>query len=210
MECLKVRDIMIPLAQYPIVSEASSFHETVLALKVAQRQFGRDHDTPNTILVFNKKGGVAGQIDYWDLMRAMEPGYANMGYPRQIIDRECSDCEFPGSILRTYDLWRKPLQELCDKSAEVTASEIMRPITAMERIEEQACTDEAINSMIMRHLGLMLVTHGDAAVGVLRLADVAKEILFKIEDCRVPLMEGSEEQPTDWRRDREYPQVPSE
>jgi len=48
---------------------------------------------------------------------------------------------------------------------------------------------------IMRHLGLVLVTHGDAAVGVLRLADVAKEILFKIEDCRVPLKEGSEEQP---------------
>jgi hypothetical protein len=47
----------------------------------------------------------------------------------------------------------------------------------------------------MRHLGLVLVTHGDAAVGVLRLADVAKEILFKIEDCRVPLKEGSEEQP---------------
>jgi hypothetical protein len=184
---------MIPLAQYAIVSEASSFYETVLALRVAQRQFGQDHDTPNTILVLNKKGGIAGQIDYWDLLRAMEPRYATMGYPRQIIDSECNDCKFPGSILRTYGLWSEPLQGLCDKSTEVTASKIMRPITATERIEEQACMDEAINGMIMQHLTLMLVTLGDEPVGVLRLADVAKKMLYRTQDCRVPLIDGSDE-----------------
>jgi signal-transduction protein with cAMP-binding, CBS, and nucleotidyltransferase domain len=194
MDCVRVRDIMIPLALYATVSEVSSFYETVLALKVAQRQFGQHRETPKTILVFDKEARISGQIDYWDLLRAIEPRYATMGYPRQIIDRECSGCKFAGSILTTYGLWREPLQELCAKSAEVMASEIMRPITAMECIEEQVSMEEAINSMIMRHIGLMIVTRGGEAVGVLRLADVADKILYRIKECRVPLIDGGEKQ----------------
>lgn len=195
MDCERVSSKMIPVDQYATVSVASSFYEIVSALKEAQRQFGQDHDTPNTILVYDENGRIAGQIDYWDLLRAIEPGYANIGYPRQIIDRECSDCEFAGSILRTYGLWRESLQELCAKPPEVTASQIMRPITAAERIHEQTCLEEAINGMIMHRHGLMLVTQGDEAIGVIRLADVVKEILHGIKDCRIPLMDGTEEQP---------------
>ena len=190
-----VRDMMISLALYPTVSETSSFYETVLALKAAQSQFKRNGDTPKTIFVFDKEARIAGQIDYWDLLRAIEPRYSTMGYPRQIIDRECSDCEFAGSILRTYGLWRESLQELCAKPPEVTASEIMRPITAAERTHEQTCLEEAINGMIMHRHGLMLVTQGDEAIGVLRLADVVKEILHGIKDCRIPLMDRADEQP---------------
>jgi hypothetical protein len=189
-----VRDMMISLALYPIVSETNGFYETVLALKVAHGQFGQSHDTPKTILVFDQEARIAGQIDYWDLMRAIEPRYSTMGYPRQIIDKECSDCEFAGSILRTYGLWREPLHELCTKLAEVTAGEIMRPITAMESIDELAPIEVAINTMITQHLSLMLVTRGGEAVGVLRLTDVAKKILYRIKDCRVPLIDGREEQ----------------
>lgn len=195
MEFVSVKEIMIPLAHYATVSEDSNFHETVLALKLAQSHFGQPHDTPRTILVFDNEAKIAGQIDYWSLLKAMEPRYATMGYPRQIIDRECSDCEFPDSVRRTYGLWREPLHELCTKSAEVTAREMMRPITATECIEEQAPVEEAINGMIMRHLGLMVVTQGGEAVGVIRLTDVADKILYRIEDCRVPRTDGSEDRP---------------
>jgi hypothetical protein len=188
-----VRDMVISLALYPTVSETSSFYETVLALKVAQGQFGQSYDTPKTILVFDREARISGQIDYWDLMRAIEPRYSTMGYPRQIIDKECSDCEFTGSILRTYGLWRESLHELCAKLSEVTAGQIMRPITAVERIDELAPVETAINTMILRHLSLMLVTRGGEAVGVLRLADVVKKILYRIKDCRIPLINGREE-----------------
>jgi CBS domain containing-hemolysin-like protein len=195
MDYLKVRDIMVPLARYATVSEDSNFHEAVLALKLAQSQFGQQHDTPKTILVFDKEARIAGQIDYWDLLRAIEPRYSTMGYPRQIIDRECSDCEFAGSIFKTYGLWKEPLEELCTKAAEVTANEIMRPIKVLECIEEEAPMEEAVNSMITRHLGLMVVTQGGEAVGVLRLTDVADRILYKIDDCRLPFEDDSEKQP---------------
>lgn len=198
MDCVRVRDIMIPLDQYSTVSADSNLHETVLALKLAQWKFGQHHDTPKTILVLDKEGRIAGQIDYWDLLRAIEPRYATMGYPRQIIDRECSDCEFAGSILKTYGLWREPLQELCAKSAEVMASKIMRPVTAVERIEEQAPIEEAANSMLIQHLGLMLVTRGDQTVGVLRVTDLADKILNKIQHCRIPLIDGWEDQSDNW------------
>ncbi len=54
--------------------------------------------------------------------------------------------------------------------------------------------EEAINSMIMRHIGLMIVTRGGEAVGVLRLTDVADKILYRIKECRVPLIDGGEKQ----------------
>jgi hypothetical protein len=195
MDFVRVRDMMIPLALYATVSEASSFYDTLLALKVAEAQLGQHHDTPKTILVFDNEGRrIAGQIDYWDLVRAIEPRYTSMGYPRQIIDKECNDCEFAGSLLRTYGLWKEPAQELCSKSAELTASKIMRPITAMELIEGRAPIEEAINSMLVRHLSLMIVIRGDEVVGVLRLTDVAKKILDRIKTCPVTFIHNSEEQ----------------
>ena len=69
----------------------------------------------------------------------------------------------------------------------------MRPITAMERVEEQAPMVGAINSMVMWRLSSMLVTRGGEAVGVLRLTDVADKILFKIKECRFPLTDDGEE-----------------
>lgn len=82
MDYNMVRDMMSSLALYPTVSETSSFYETVLALKVAQGLFGKSHDTPKTILVFDQEARIAGQIDYWDLMRAIEPKVSDHGLPQ--------------------------------------------------------------------------------------------------------------------------------
>lgn len=73
----------------------------------------------------------------------------------------------------------------------------MRPIKAMESIDELAPVEVALNTMIMQHLGLMIVTRGGEAVGVLRLTDVANKILYRVKDCRIPLVDGREEQSGD-------------
>lgn len=183
----RTRDMMIPLELYATVSEDSTFYDAVLALGTAAKASGQEHHgTPESILVFDKKGRIAGQIDCWDLLRSIEPRYANIGSPREIVGRECSDCEFADSILKTYNLWQESAEELCAKSAKVTVRKMMRPIQTLEYIDEQAPIEEAMNSMIIWRLSLMFVTRSGEVVGVLKLTDVARVALLGITECRLP------------------------
>lgn len=190
MECVRAADLMVPIDQFATVNEESSLYDSVIALQKSRNVFGK-HEKINAILVFDQKNDIMGKINFWDLLKAVEPRYTALNYPREITDRECcSECEFVSSVQRTYGLWREALLDLCSKAPLVTARDVMKPLSDAERIEESASMEEALNRMILRRLDSIVVMRGSEVVGVLRLSDIAEEILGRIEAC--PVSESSE------------------
>ena len=93
--------------------------------------------------------------------------------------------EFIRSMISSYGLWRKPMDGLCRKAAEMKVKEIMSRPTHGEYVEEEASLDTAIHLLVMGRHQSLLVTRGEAIVGILRLSDVFRKVCDSIKACRI-------------------------
>jgi predicted transcriptional regulator len=88
-------------------------------------------------------------------------------------------------MLGNYGLWRKPLEDLCKKAAEIRVKQIMHTPGEGELVEEDASLDVAIHQLVMGHHQSLLVARDGEIVGILRLSDVFKEICERIKVCKL-------------------------
>jgi predicted transcriptional regulator len=88
-------------------------------------------------------------------------------------------------MIESYGLWRKPLEGLCRKAAELKVKHIMHAPAEVEFVGEDATLDTAIHLLVMGRHQSLLVTRGEEIVGVLRLSDVFKKICDNIKACQI-------------------------
>jgi CBS domain containing-hemolysin-like protein len=182
MKTVMVKDLMIPIAQYATVSYDASLGEALMALQDAQTRLDEDREKHRAILVYNENKRIIGKLNMWDVLKGIEPGYRRLNYPREAGSLG-SGPEFLKSLLATYGLWRKPLEDICRQGARMKVRDIMHAPSTEEYIGEDAYLPEAINMLVMgRHLSL-LVTRQDDIVGVLRLSDVFQKVREQIQSC---------------------------
>ena len=184
MKSIKVGELMVPLAEYATVSEEATLHEAVSALEEAQRHVGGDREKHRAILVLDKKGRVVGRLDQWTVLWAIEPRYKQMGDLRE-TSRYGFSPDFLKSMIESYGLWRKPLEGLCRKAAEMKAKDIMHTPAEAEFVGEDASLDTAIHLLVMGRHQSLLVTRGEDIVGVLRLSDVFRMVGDSIKACKL-------------------------
>jgi CBS domain-containing protein len=184
MQSIKVGELMVPLAEYATVSEEATLTEAVLALEVAQKRFEGDREKPRAVLALDKKGRVVGKVDQWTVLWAIEPRYKQMGNLKD-TSRYGFSPDFLRSMIESYGLWRKPLEGLCKKAAEMKVKELMQTPTAGEFVGEDASLDSAIHLLVMGHHQSLLVTREEDIVGILRLSDVFNKICESIKACQI-------------------------
>ena len=79
MKTMIVKNLIVPLSEYAIVSEEATLYEAVLALEKAQAKFDQNRYRHRAILVYDEKKHIAGKISQLDILRALEPKYKQMG-----------------------------------------------------------------------------------------------------------------------------------
>ena len=183
MQTRIVGDLMVPLEEYATVSEEASLYEAVLALEEAQNKFRKDRYTHRAILVFDKSKNVVGTLSQLDVIKGLEAGYKNLDLSG--VKHTGFSPEFIRSLIKTYDLWSKPLDEICRKAPSIKVKEVMYTPTKGEYVREDATLDEAIHQLVMGKHQSLLVTGGEKIVGILRLTDVFLEIGEVMKACRV-------------------------
>jgi CBS domain-containing protein len=183
MKSIKVKEVMIPLADYAIVSEGATLYEAVLALEGAHGEGSAQHDKYRAVLVLDESNRLVGKLNVWDVLKGIEPRYRDMAYPRETPVQGFGS-DFIKSMLETYGLWRKPLSELCSKASELNVREFMHVPSEAEYIREEATLDEAMHQLVVGHHQSLLVISDDNIVGILRLIDVFKAICDAIRACR--------------------------
>jgi CBS domain-containing protein len=184
MDAVKVRDIMVPLEEYATVSEDATLYEAVTALEEAQTRFERKRYEHRAVLVYDRRHDIVGKVSQLDLIKGLEIGYRKMGDLKGVTHSGFSP-EFIRSMMKRYELWQRPLDEICGKAAHIKVKDIMDAPTEGEFVDAESSLNEAIHMLVMgRHQSLLVLEKG-SIVGILRLSDVFGEICRQIKACRV-------------------------
>jgi CBS domain-containing protein len=182
MTTARIVDLMIPLSDYAIVHENATLYDAVVALEQSQARFTSRRYSHRAILVQNDDGVIVGKLSMRDIIRGLEPGYG------EITDSKMAhfgfSASFIKSIVKSQGLWQRPLDNLCEKAANIKAKDVMYTPAEGEYVEQSASLNEAIHQLIMGHHQSLLVTSQGRVTGILRLTDVFSEISSLIVGCK--------------------------
>lgn len=167
-----VKDLMIPLAEYPCISTSASLHEAIKALEKAMLGPVTDPNRPRdrAVLVQDSDGRVFGKLSLWDILRGIEPRYGHKIEPLVMID--------------DYFLWtHASFSGLAEKARTIKVKELLREHTQDEFISEDAPLDLAAHQLVHGKLLSLLVKRGDRIVGILRLSDTFRAVTQLIAEA---------------------------
>ena len=178
MDEKKVRDLMVPLGQYPVVEEGATLLEVVKALDEGQKRLPPGKQPYRAVLVVDQQGKIAGKIGQFAFLAALEPKYSLFGDLDKLQNSGLSP-EFVSQVMDHYRFFDENLSDLCQRRSALKAAAAMHPLS--ESVEESASISDAIHKIVMwQHLSL-LVTRGDEVVGLIRLSDLYDEIALQMK-----------------------------
>ena len=183
MKNFTVLDLMVPLSEYAVVSEEATLYEAILALEKAQEDFDQTRYRHRAILVSDQKKKIVGKLSQFDILGALEPKYGEISESKYSTRWGGFTRSFMKSMLAHYELWDKPLNDICRKAFDVKVRNIMYSPTEGEYVDEDASIGEALHQLLMGHHQSLLVTRDKEIVGILRLTDVFKEVCEAIKTC---------------------------
>jgi CBS domain-containing protein len=182
---LIVKDLMVPLSEYPVVGEDASIHDAVQALQEAQKRFDQSRYRHRAVLVADDKGHIVGKLGQLDMLRALEPKYEEMrsgtGVTRLGFSRK-----FLVSMLDRYDLFAQPMEQMCRHVFEQKVTRYMQRPGDGEQIEADASMDQALHLLVVCQHQSLLVMEGERITGILRLTDVFATVFEAIDRCVPP------------------------
>jgi CBS domain containing-hemolysin-like protein len=194
MKTTLVKEIMVPLSDYATVDENASMVDAVLALEKARNRFDKEKLKHRAILVTNSQNRVVGRINYLDFLQGLEPKYNEIEELYQTINRKLSSryhlvADYSPdqlhSQIQKYNLWEKPLNNLCRKAAACRAKDFMRIPSESDYINEDASLDQAAHQFVLVGTQSLLVKNDHDITGILRLSDVVEAIFGMIKQCPV-------------------------
>ena len=177
-ETKRVKDLMIPLAEYPTVPDSATLLDAVRTLQRSRLTHTSDRQPPRAVLITNMNRKVVGQIGHLDFLKALEPKYGLIG-DLDMLSRVGVSNELMTSLIDNLKFWQRDLTEVCRRARFVGVRDIMHPIT--ESIDEDSPLAEAIHRIVMWQTMRILVTRAGEAVGILRLADLYGEVAECLE-----------------------------
>jgi len=184
MKKTTVKELMVPLEEYPTVPEDASIYEAVIALEKAQEAFDQARYPHRAILVHDKDKRIVGKVSQWDLIKSLEPKYEVFGDMRSISLSGLSPLLIK-SIMENSKLWQGNLDTVCSRIAGKEVKDIMYRPTEGEKVEEDATLGEALHMLVVGHHQSLLVTRGDMIVGILRLTDMFNLVCERIKLCQI-------------------------
>jgi CBS domain-containing protein len=166
-----VKEFMIPVSEYPSVTENATMKDAIMALKKANEAKGDKENPFRAVLVVDKKRHVVGKVGQIAFLKALEPKY------RQFFDKEKlthASSRFLETLMDNYDLWGTDNGDICEIAEKTYVKEIMKPID--EHIDENEGLAAAAHKIIMWNTLSLLVTHGKEIVGIIRVSDIYSEL----------------------------------
>jgi len=173
MKSKRVKDLMISLDEYPVVSPDMSLLDAILTMTKAQKKRAPGLQPYRAVLVADKTGKIIGKLGQLAFLKALEPKYRHLGDLEKLKSAGLSD-EIISTMIDHYRFLEEVLPDLCAQGRNTKVKDAMHPIE--ESIGEDAPLCEAINKIVIYQQLSLLVMRGQQAVGVLRLSDLCDEV----------------------------------
>jgi CBS domain-containing protein len=165
----RVRDVMIPLKQYPAVRDTATLGEAVTVMEQAQLTVGDRQSLPRVLLVFDEIQVLVGYARRRDLMRGLEPKFLvvqPLAYRKKLfdvaVDPNLSELPYDRVVHGIRDQAQRPV------------SDVMQPIETVVQAEDHIM--KAIYEMVSQDLTLIPVLDGKRLVGVVRSVELFHEL----------------------------------
>ena len=172
-----VRDLMIPLGEYAVVSQSASLRDALQILGRARASLAAEKHRPRAVLVVDDQDKVIGQVGHLEILRALEPKFNLSGDLDRLSRAGIGDREVE-SLLNHLNFWEGTVDDACVRAAGAAVTDLMQPIS--RSIDCNATVSEAIHRLLVWQSPRLLVTDKNKIVGVLRLADLIADITRRI------------------------------
>ena len=155
----KVRDLMIPLEDYPHIPYWFTLRQAMAIIREATLKFEGAFE-PRAVLVFDEKYQLMGMLTLRDIIKGLEPRFLQ---ETSLVKTDASLAVLLG------DLFGPNLREQSQRPV----SEIMSPIQVT--VSGDSPIVKALYLMIKENVGLMPVIQDDKVAGMVRLSDLFNE-----------------------------------
>jgi len=164
----KVKDLMIPLVDYPHIPYWFTVRQAIAMIKAAAAE-PHSKIEPRFVLVFDEKYQLLGSLGFLEMLMGIEPRFL----------RQSEGTHMQGAKSTNLDpllgmLWKDLFGRSCKEEANKPVKEVMTPVKATVKAEDPVV--KAVYTMVQTGLEIVPVMEGDTVVGIVRLDDVFKEI----------------------------------
>lgn len=182
---MKVKDLMIPVAEYGVISENATLADAQYALEKSHEPYNRTRHSYRAVLVYEDSSHrIVGKIALMDILIALEPKYKHFGNV-DLLSRFGFPDEFYEYILEHVEILQKPLDDLCKKAATLKVKDFMQVPNENVYIGENASLNQAIHQLVISHHQSLMVERDGSVVGILRVVDVVEEVGQQMKTCRL-------------------------
>ncbi|MFZ1985828.1 MAG: CBS domain-containing protein [Desulfatitalea sp.] len=190
MKSFTIKELMVPLSEYATVPQGATLFEAFLALEKAQEEFDHTKYRHRAILVLDPNKRVIGKLSQLDVLHALQPEMEDSA-ESQTLHQFAFSADFIWTIQKEKRIESLLASEHCRKTAGLKANDFMQTPKEGEFVDEEESLDRAIHKLIIgNHLSL-LVTRGQAIVGILRLTDVFAAIFHMMRQTEAAPAEDS-------------------
>ena len=169
-----VKNLMVPLREYAVVSSDATLREALVTLAEAQAQLSHRRPLHRAVLVADQDGEIVGKLGQLGFLEALEPKYKVLGDIEKLSQAGVSE-EFINSIMDNYRFWQNDLQDVSRRANTIRIAQVMKVTEAS--IDENKSLSEAIHTMVMWQAQSVMVTREERVVGILRLSDLFSEVV---------------------------------
>ena len=167
----QVKDIMIPMDKYAVVSPDTTLQVAVGTLRQSycELETGMCKETgPRTIMVVGADGKLAGIIDFRSILRVLVPEVA--GTISQKLSALGVSIAFAQADAESHDVSSEDLVARIRKNAQVKAEDIM--LKSVAHIDGDTTLLEALKLIFRKKIIVLPVYENNRFVGVVRDADL--------------------------------------
>lgn len=178
MKETKVKEVMIPIADYVAVKKGDNLLDVLQALEVARNsQTARAH---RDAIVVDDGGAYLGKVTMIDIFRALEPNYKKAtreGKGGTLTDRFVMDA------VKQFNLWLEPEASICKRGAGLLVGDVMHVSEKMEFLHEEDPLEKALNLYVVGVHQPLIVKSGKDVTGVVRFGDVFEVVRKGLLEC---------------------------
>jgi CBS domain-containing protein len=171
-----VRDAMLKLEEYAVVSDEATLLDALKTLDQSQQQLSGERHPHRAVLVKNAEGRIVGKMGHAAFLKALEPQYAEMERNGSMTQGDMTG-KFMSSIMDDMAVWQQDLSIYVSRAMDTKVKDVMHPVT--EHVDADAPIGEAIHRLVTYQSLSLPVTSEGRVVGIVRLADVFR-IVSKI------------------------------
>jgi len=178
MKAIKVKEIMIPIANYVRVKKENNLVDILRALEDA-RNSETQHAHRDAIVV-DDSGNYLGKVTMIDVFRALEPNYRKADPKRKGV---ALTNQFVMNAVKDFNLWLEPEKSICSRGSDLRVGDVMHVSEKVELLQEDDTLEKALNLFVMGVHQPLIVKNADTVTGVLRFGDIFEIVRKGLLQC---------------------------